>query len=223
MHHPFETQRESLLQQIVCDYRQCAAEIGMSAPSPAVLNAIRAVPRHPFVPAALIDDAYADTALPIGHGQTISQPFIVALMSDLLQLNPTSRVLEIGTGCGYQAAVLSQLAGEVYSLEIIPALCESAAQRLATLGYDNVHVRLGNGCVGWQEAAPFDAILVAAAASHLPDALLSQLAPGGRMVIPVRLGPGFEMLQLIHKDDNGKLYVRDTIGVRFVPLIEAQE
>lgn len=219
MEPDMEAQRESLLVQIADDYLQCAVETGLSAPSLAVKKALREVPRQHFVPASLMDSAYANYPLPIGEGQTISQPFIVALMTDLLQLDQGSRVLEIGTGCGYQAAVLSRLAREVYSVEIIPALYQTAKQRLAALGYDNIHLRLGDGNDGWPEQAPFDGILVAAAANKLPDALLAQLAPGRRMVIPVRILPGYEVLQVIQKNAEGTITSKDTIGVRFVPLV----
>lgn len=215
----FKAQRELLLAHIEEDYRQCASETGLSSPSLAVRAAMREVPRHLFVPAPLIEEAYINYPLPIGAGQTISQPFIVALMSDLLQLTKKSRVLDIGTGCGYQAAVLSRLAQDVYSVEIIPELCDLATQRLAALGYQNVHVRQGDGNAGWPEHAPFDAILVAAAAPRLPTALLAQLAPGGRMVIPVRLASGYESLQVVQKQESGDVSVSDTIGVRFVPLV----
>lgn len=214
-----KAQRELLLAQIVEDYHHCAPETGLATPSVAVLAALREVPRHLFVPQALVDEAYVNHPLSIGAGQTISQPFIVALMTDLLQLTQKSRVLDIGTGCGYQAAVLSRLAQAVYSVEIIPELCQQAAQRLAVLGYHNVHVRLGDGNAGWPEQAPFDAILVAAAAPHLPAALLTQLAPGGRMVIPIRLVPGYEVLQVVQKHATGDITLKDTIGVRFVPLV----
>lgn len=219
MHQNLETQRESLLLQIAHDYQRCAFETGMTAPSAVVLAALRAVPRHLFVPAPLVEQAYINSPLPIGAGQTISQPFIVALMTDLLQLTGNSRVLEIGTGCGYQAAVLAQLAREVYSVEIIPELYEDAKLRLAVLGYQNVQLKRGDGSDGWQEHAPFDAILVAAAAGGLPDALLAQLVPGGRMVIPVRSAAGDETLQVVYREVTGDFRVKNTIGVRFVPLV----
>lgn len=219
MEPDMHAQRDYMLVQIAEDYLQCAFETGLSAPSLAVKTALREVPRQYFVPASLIDSAYANHPLPIGEGQTISQPFIVALMTDLLQLDLGSRVLEIGTGCGYQAAVLSRLAREVYSVEIIPALFQTAKQRLAALGYDNIHLHLGDGNEGWPEQAPFDGILVAATANKLPDTLLAQLAPGGRMVIPVRILPGYEVLRVIQKSAEGKITAKDTIGVRFVPLV----
>ncbi len=218
-----DAQRERLPGLIRSDYRQSAAETGLSQPSEAVLHAMREVPRHLFVQKAFQESAYANSPLPIGQGQTISQPFIVALMTDLLQLQSTDRVLEIGTGCGYQSAILSLLARDVYSLEIVPELCKQASERLVGLGYENVHVRQGDGYYGWQEEAPFDAILVAATADEVPPALLEQLAPGGRMVIPVRLvdgrdGMGQEVLRLVRKTADGSLDTQDTIGVRFVPL-----
>lgn len=185
-----------------------------------VLAALEAIPRHLFIESGLASQAYIDASLPIGHHQTISQPYIVARMTEILRNGKNlQRVLEIGTGCGYQAAVLSLLAQAVYSIEIVPELCERAAQRLDALGYHNVHVRLGDGSNGWPEQAPFDGILVAAAASSVPDALLAQLAPGGRLVIPVRILPGYEVLQVIQKSAEGKINTKDTIGVRFVPLV----
>ena len=183
-----------------------------------MLHALQEVPRHLFVQKAFQDSAYSNSPLPIGNGQTISQPFIVVLMTDLLQLKPADRVLEIGTGCGYQSAILSLLAKDIYSLEIVSDLYKHSAERLQGLGYENVHVRLGDGYHGWQEEAPFDAILVVATADALPEPLLAQLAPGGRMVIPVRDDAGREVLQLVTKDADGQVQVKDTIGVRFVPL-----
>lgn len=213
-----DAQRERLPGLIRSDYRQSAADTGLSQPSEAVLHAMREVPRHLFVQKAFQESAYSNSPLPIGQGQTISQPFIVALMTELLQLKPTDKVLEIGTGCGYQSAILSLLAKDVFSLEIVPELCKQATERLVGLGYENVHVRLGDGYFGWQEEAPFDAILVAATADDVPPALLEQLAPGGRMVIPVRVVDGREVLQLVSKTADGGVSVKDTIGVRFVPL-----
>ena len=213
-----DVQRERLPGLIRSDYRQTAVETGLAQPSDAVLHALQEVPRHLFVQKAFQDSAYSNSPLPIGNGQTISQPFIVVLMTDLLQLKPADRVLEIGTGCGYQSAILSLLAKDIYSLEIVSDLYKHSAERLQGLGYENVHVRLGDGYHGWQEEAPFDAILVAATADALPDPLLAQLAPGGRMVIPVRDDAGREVLQLVTKDADGQVQVKDTIGVRFVPL-----
>jgi protein-L-isoaspartate(D-aspartate) O-methyltransferase len=213
-----DAQRERLPGLIRSDFRQSATVTGIAQPSDAVMNALQEVPRHLFVQKAFQESAYSNSPLPIGQGQTISQPFIVALMTELLQLKPSDKVLEIGTGCGYQSAVLSLLAKDIYSLEIIPELQKTAADRLAGLGYDNVHVRLGDGRVGWPEEAPFDAILVAATADSVPETLLDQLAPGGRLVIPLRDEAGREMLQLVTKDAAGQTQMLETIAVRFVPL-----
>jgi protein-L-isoaspartate(D-aspartate) O-methyltransferase len=186
-----------------------------------VLAALRAVPRHELVPEAQRDYAYEDRPLSIGHGQTISQPYIVALMSEALELDEDERVLEIGTGSGYQAAVLGELAREVYSIEIVAPLAERAKLDLARLGYDNVHVRQGDGYGGWPEQAPFDAIVVTAAPEHVPQALVDQLAVGGRLVIPV--GRRVQELLRITRDEQGVREER-LLGVRFVPMTgEAQE
>lgn len=182
---------------------------------PRVLEAMAAVPRHLFVPDALIDAAYQDHPLPIGHGQTISQPYIVALMTESLRPQPGDRILEVGTGSGYQAAVLSVLVAEVYSIEIVGELAATARQRLGRLGYDNVEVRHGDGYHGWPDQAPFDGIIVTAAPGHVPQPLVEQLRPGGRMVIPV--GERYQELKLIEKTGTG---TRESIliPVRFVPM-----
>ena len=183
----------------------------------AVLGAMRATPRHLFVPAALQSNAYEDHPLPIGHGATISQPYVVAWMTELLQPSKTHRALEIGTGSGYQAAVLSRLAGSVYTIEIVPELARSATQRLAALGYRNVAVREGDGYQGWAEKAPFERIILTAAPREIPKALLDQLAPGGRLVAPV--GTGFDQrLQVVDKDQKGALHSRSVGSVVFVPM-----
>jgi len=188
---------------------------------PAVLAALRTVPRHRFVPARLADEAYADHPLPIGAGQTISQPYIVALMTELLRVKPGDRVLEVGTGSGYQAAVLAALGVEVYSIEIIASLGRQAAERLSALGYERVQVRIGDGYRGWPEAAPFAGILVTAAPDHVPQPLLDQLAPGGRLVIPV--GEGIQELQVhrraLQDGPTGPVFERESVlPVRFVPM-----
>jgi protein-L-isoaspartate(D-aspartate) O-methyltransferase len=180
-----------------------------------VLAALRRVPRHEFVPVELRESAYQDRPLPIGEGQTISQPYIVAIMSALLQLDGSERVLEIGTGSGYQAAVLSELAREVYSIEIVEPLAQRAARDLARLGYRNVTVKAGDGYRGWPERAPFDAVIVTAAPDHVPQPLVDQLAVGGRMVIPV--GSFAQELLLITRDATGVREER-MLGVRFVPM-----
>lgn len=185
----------------------------------AVLRAMRAVPRHRFVSARFQEAAYADSPLPIGQGQTISQPYIVALMTDLIELEPGDRVLEVGTGSGYQAAVASQIADSVFTIEIFEELATSAAERLRQLGYGNVVARQGDGYFGWPERGPFDAILVTAAAGHVPPPLVQQLKPGGRMAIPV--GGAFQVqhLVLVQKTEDGKVTTRNVLPVRFVPLL----
>jgi len=185
----------------------------------AVLDAMSAVPRHEFVLDKYLTRAYADTPLPIGHGQTISQPYIVAEMTRQLRLKPDSRVLEIGTGSGYQAAVLTEFTRHVYSIEIIKPLVVAVEKRLKRLGYGVVRVRLGDGYYGWPEAAPFDAIIVTAAAGRIPPPLVKQLRPGGRMVIPVGPVFGAQSLMLIEKDEDGTVRSRSLMGVRFVPLL----
>ncbi len=187
---------------------------------PRVLDAMRTTARHEFVPAAQRAYAYDDHPLPIGEGQTISQPYIVAVMTELLELDGSEKVLEVGTGSGYQAAVLGRLAREVYTIEIVPELARRAAADLARLGYANVHVREGDGYRGWPEHAPFDAIIVTAAPAHVPQPLVDQLAVGGRMVLP--LGDVFQDLVLVTRGEKGVRQER-LLGVRFVPMTgEAQ-
>jgi len=184
-----------------------------------VLAAMRAVPRHLFVPEGNRDHAYGDYPLPIGYGQTISQPYIVALMTDLLELKDGDRVLEVGTGSGYQAAILAAMPGiEVYTIEIIPELAESAHERLESLGYANLHCKQGDGYYGWPEHAPFDAIIVTAAPDHLPPELLEQLANGGQMVLPIGPPGGYQTLWKFVKSDDGELKALNMGGVAFVPL-----
>ncbi len=182
---------------------------------PLVLAAMRKVPRHEFVPESYRKYSYADEPLPIGEGQTISQPYIVAVMTEVLGLARGSRVLEVGTGSGYQAAVLGEIAGEVYTIEIVEPLCKEAAATLARLGYANVHVRCGDGYRGWPEAAPFDAIIVTAAPDHVPQPLVDQLKPAGRMCIPV--GDAYQELMLITKTEHG-VTEKELLPVRFVPM-----
>lgn len=183
-----------------------------------VLEAMGRVPRHLFVPRVLRPRAYADHPLPIGEGQTISQPYIVALMTDLVEPDADDVVLEVGTGSGYQAAILAELVDHVYSIEIIPELARRAAGDLERLGYDNVTTRLGDGYFGWEEHAPFDAIVVTAAASHVPPPLIEQLAPGGRMVIPVGGRFTTQLLLLVEKTADDEIITRQIAAVRFVPL-----
>lgn len=194
-----------------------------------VLAAMRKLPRERFVPAELAGRAYDDRPLPIGHGQTISQPFVVAFMTEALRLRGDEKVLEIGTGSGYQAAVLAELAREVYTIEIVEPLARTAAEILNQLGYANLHLRTGDGYRGWPEAAPFDAILITAAPEHIPEPLIDQLAPGGRMVLPLggrddALGPGLQELVLVERDTSGRLRRHKLRAVRFVPMTgEAQQ
>lgn len=184
---------------------------------PEVLRALRAVPRHRFVPDDLQHEAYRDWPLPIGQGQTISQPYVVALMAELARVGPGSRVLDVGTGSGYQAAVLAEIGADVWSIERLPELCARAGERLAELGY-RVRLRTGDGKLGWPEEAPFDAILVAAAAVEVPPALLEQLAPGGRLVIPVGDADRQELL-LLERTEWGGVRRRSVTEVLFVPLV----
>jgi len=209
---------DRLMREIELEVRETAVYTGRERLAPAVMDAMRHVARHDFVDAEERIAAYGNYPLSIGHGQTISQPYIVALMTDLLDLDPGSRVLEVGTGSGYQAAILGELAGQVYSLEIIPALAESAKARLASMGYDNVTVRCGNGRAGWPEQAPFDAVMVTAAAEAIPPALTEQLKPGGRMIIPLGRPWGAQELVLLTKDANGVIDERCVLAVAFVPL-----
>ncbi len=206
-----------LLDEIALDFRATAEVTGRKAMSPAVAAALREVPRHEFVPPAAARQAYLNRPLVIGHGQTISQPFVVALMTELLDLQVADRVLEIGTGSGYQAAVLARLAAQVYTIEIVEPLGEAARERLARLGYRNVTVRVGDGNRGWPEAAPFDAIIVTAG-GRLPPALLEQLAPGGRLVIPIEVQPGGQELRIYRKDASGAVSMERNLPVSFVPL-----
>jgi len=185
---------------------------------PRVKEAMARVPRHLFVPKAEQPYAYEDRPLPIGHGQTISQPYIVALMTDLLRLRKEDRVLEIGTGSGYQAAVLAELAASVYTIEIVEPLALEARERLARLGYRNVEVRAADGYKGWEERAPFDAIMVTAGADEVPPPLVRQLKPGGRMVIPVGPAQSIQYLTLIEKMADGSIRSRKVVPVRFVPF-----
>ena len=203
----FEQQRQNMVE----------AQIkGRGVTDKLVLQAMRTIPRQEFVPAEYQNQAYEDYPLPIGHNQTISQPYIVAYMTEILNLDSTETVLEIGTGSGYQAAVLSKCAEQVYTIEIVEPLCEESRQLLDSLGYNNVHVRCGDGYQGWPEHAPFDAIIVTAAPPDVPEALVEQLANGGRLVIPV--GKYVQNLMLITKDANGNLNEEKLIPVRFVPM-----
>jgi protein-L-isoaspartate(D-aspartate) O-methyltransferase len=192
--------------------------VGRGVRDTATLRAMRTVPRHLFVPDDVRPAAYEDLPLPIGRGQTISQPYIVAFMTEQLHLGPRSRVLEVGTGSGYQAAVLAEIAAEVYTIEIVAPLAHEAAARLSRLGYGRVRVRTGDGYAGWPEAAPFDAVIVTAAADTVPPPLVAQLRPGGRMVIPVGAVGSVQDLVLIEKAADGRTTTRSLLPVRFVPL-----
>jgi len=185
-----------------------------------VLRAMRETPRHLFIPENLIDMAYDDGPLPIGDGQTISQPYIVALMTELLELKGNELVLEIGTGSGYQSAILSLLSKEVYSVEIIKSLADNASKKLKEMQYHNITIKHGDGYKGWTEYAPFDAIIVTAAPEHIPMILIDQLKVGGRIVLPV--GSRYQKLKVITKTDNDKIEETNVISVRFVPMVHSK-
>ncbi len=222
--------RKAMAAEIAAEVAETRRWLGKDALDPRVMAAMETVPRHVFVPEAARGSAYENRPLPIGQGQTISQPYMVAVMTDLAAPGPGDRVLEIGTGCGYQTAVLAELAAKVYTVEVVPELARLAAEHLARLGYANVETRVGDGAEGWPERAPFEAVVVTAAAGRgVPPALVEQLARGGRLVIPVeRRKAGFRVpfteqeqeLLLITKDQAGRLCERTVLPVAFVPLIE---
>jgi protein-L-isoaspartate(D-aspartate) O-methyltransferase len=214
----YEEQRAQLVAEIEADVRRTSDTTGRDRLAPAVIAAMRKVPRHEFVPLAVRAGAYLNRPLPIGDGQTISQPYIVALMTDLADLDPDARVLEIGTGSGYQAAVLAEIAREVYTIEIIETLGQRAAETLARLGYDDVRVKVGDGYAGWPEAAPFDAIIVTAAPEQVPEPLIRQLREGGRLVVPVGPEGVVQSLRVLTKDAAGNVSSTDVLSVRFVPF-----
>jgi len=221
--------RSAMVEAIAAEVAATRKYLGKDKLDPRVMAAMGKVPRHLFVPSANRDRAYDNVPQPIGHGQTISQPYMVAVMTDLAAVGPEDRVLEVGTGCGYQAAVLAELAAEVYTIEVVTELAGPAAKRLVDLGYANVVARQGDGARGWPEHAPFDAIVVTAAAWHkVPPALIEQLAPGGRLVVPVDRSssparyPFYDQVQelmLITKDAEGRVSQRDVLPVAFVPLV----
>ncbi len=213
----------AMLDTIEREARYTASLTGRPSFDPRVMEAMEQVPRDSFVPPEIMDYAFDDRPLPIGQGQTISQPYMVALMTDLLEPQPTQSILEIGTGSGYQAAILAQLVQQVYSLEIIPSLAAEAADLLFRLGYTNIEIKTGDGHSGWEEHAPYDGIIVTAAATHLPPALIDQLQPGGRLVIPVGLPYTTQKLLLIQKDRKGKPHSREILDVAFVPMMGADE
>ena len=211
--------QETLIAEIEEEFRDTAGWTGRAAAAPRVLDAFRRVHREEFVPEGERAYAHFNAPLPIGHHQTISQPFIVAVMTELLDLRPDDRVLEIGTGSGYQTAVLAELAAHVFSVETIPELSARAAETLRHLGYTNVELKVGDGGEGWPERAPYDRIIVTAAAAELPPALVEQLRPGGRMVIPVGLPHEHQDLRVVEKSAAGEITDRTVLPVAFVPLI----
>lgn len=218
---PADERAQALIESIAAHARDLAGAIGECEISAQVLDAIARVPREKFVPDHARALAYADSALPIGCGQTISQPFIVAYMTELLRVDSGERVLEIGTGSGYQAAVLAELGARVYSVETIPELAVAARHKLHALGYRDVQVRTGDGHKGWPEQAPYRRIIVTAVADSVPRALVDQLERGGRLVIPLREAGGEQWLTLLEKDANGDVTRTQLIPVRFVPLCRA--
>ena len=215
----YGAQRVRLVAEVQAMYAATRGETGLAAMSPLVHAALANVERHRFVPAGQQSLAYRNHPLPIGSGQTISQPYIVALSTDLVEPRPGQRVLEIGTGSGYQAAILAEIVATVYSIELIASLGREAAQRLKALGYANVEVRIGDGYAGWPEQAPFDAIVVTEAAPQVPEALVAQLRPGGRMVIPVGASQEAQQLLLIVKRPDGTVERKSVLPVRLVPLV----
>jgi protein-L-isoaspartate(D-aspartate) O-methyltransferase len=218
-----DARRQAMVAEVEAMVRDTAPYTGRHRLDERVIYALGRVPRHELVPDDVRSLAYANRALPIGHGQTISQPYIVALMTDLAQVKPGYRVLEIGTGSGYQAAVLAELEADIYTIEIVEPLGRQAQQDLQRLGYDNVHVRIGDGYKGWPEAAPFDAILVTAAPEEVPQALIDQLAVGGRMVIPVGAQGQTQTLTVLVKEADGTLQSREVLPVGFVPMVPGEE
>jgi protein-L-isoaspartate(D-aspartate) O-methyltransferase len=216
---PYENARKEMVELIKKEVKETRGYLGREALSQTTVDAMQGVKRHEFVPAESRRYAYENRPLPIGYGQTISQPYIVAFMTEALRLEGGETVLEVGTGSGYQAAVLAEIASHVYSIEIVPALADESRRRLAELGYGNVEVRAGDGYQGWPEAAPFDAILVTAAAPGIPPRLVEQLKPGGVLVMP--LGGQSEVQQLIRLDKQADGSTKSTtlIPVRFVPLV----
>ena len=211
--------RARLLAEVDATYAETRFETGLARMSPAVRAALGKVERHRLVPGDQAGLAYRNHPLPIGHGQTISQPYIVALSADLIAPQPQHVVLEVGTGSGYQAAVLAEIVRQVYTIEIVESLARSAEQSLAALGYRNIEVRVGDGYAGWPERAPFDGIVVTAAAPRVPPALVAQLKPGGRMVIPVGDRWEVQQLVLVTKDAAGGVSQKNVLPVRFVPLV----
>ena len=217
----FSALRQTMLAEIAAKTIYDSARLGKAALDPRVMNAMAKVPRHEFVLLELRPYAYEDRPLPSGFDKTISQPFIVAVMTDLLDLRPTDTVLEIGTGLGYQTAILAELTQHVYTIEIIEELAIQARQRLARQGHDNVSIRIGNGCGGWPEYAPFDKMIVTAAPELIPAPLIYQLKPGGKMVIPAGLTDAQQLL-VVEKDADGAVSTREILPVRFSLLEDAE-
>ncbi len=215
----YATQRARMVAEVEAMYAETRGETGLDAMAPAVRAALGKVERHRLVAPAQAAAAYRNHPLPIGGGQTISQPYIVALSADLLQIDASSVVLDVGTGSGYQAAVLAEIARQVYSIELIESLGTQAAARLAEIGYRNIEVRIGDGYAGWPEKAPFDAIVVTAAAPQVPPALIAQLRTGGRMVIPIGAAEGLQYLEVLTKRADGGYDRKRVLPVRFVPLV----
>ncbi len=213
--------RARMVAEVDAMYALTQPETGLATMSPRVRAAIAGVERHRLVPDALAAAAYRNHPLPIGLGQTISQPYIVALSTDLVDPQPHHVVLEVGTGSGYQAAVLAKVVRQVYSIELLAPLGHEAASRLAIMGYANIEVKIGDGYLGWPDRAPFDAIVVTAAAPRIPQALVAQLKTGGRMVIPVGPDGGIQHLMLVEKRADGSVNERRVLPVRFVPLVPA--
>lgn len=211
-------EREQMAREIESEVKYTSRWIGKKALDPRVMQAMRHVLRHEFVPSDMAAVAYRNEPLPIGFGQTISQPYIVALMTDLLRLGEEDIVLEVGTGCGYQTAVLSELVKQVYTVEMVKQLGEQAKARLARLGYENVEFKIGDGYYGWKEHAPYDTVIVTAAARTIPDALIEQLRPGGRMAIPIGTPYSSQTLMQVEKDRAGAVHSRNILSVAFVPL-----
>jgi protein-L-isoaspartate(D-aspartate) O-methyltransferase len=214
----YDAERARLIEIIEQDVRATSFHLKKEKLNPEVLEAMATVPRHEFVPKGVRKLAYKNNPLPIGHGQTISQPYIVAIMTDLLNIKPSDHVLEIGTGSGYQAAILAQIAKSVYSIEIIEPLAKQAKSVFDRLNYFNIISKVDDGYYGWQEHGPFDAIIVTAAASHIPPPLIKQLKPGGSMIIPVGGRFLIQQLVLINKDETGQVKTRQVLPVQFVPL-----
>jgi len=213
---------QHMITDIESEVEYTRSMIGKDELDPRVMEVMAGVPREVFVPPELQYAAFDNGPLPIGCGQTISQPYIVALMTDMLQLEPDHRVLEIGTGSGYQTAILSRLCERVYTMEVVKELSEAAAIRLQRLGYNNIETCAGSGYDGWEEHAPYDGIIVTAAATHIPPALIDQLKPGGRLVIPVGQPYGHQELLLVEKDQQGGGHVKSVLGVAFVPLVSGE-